>query len=86
MLPGTDLERQASVPLSSACRGESCPKREDLQRVAVLDTRRRGMMKCGAGGRVCMMSSPTYFVIAPSVSVSGRGREGEGGERKANRF
>lgn len=34
------------------------------------------MIKCGAGGGVCMMSSPAYFVIAPSVSVAGRGGEG----------
>lgn len=37
-------------------------------------------MKCGAGGGVCMVSSPPYSVLAPSVSVSGggggRGREG----------
>lgn len=33
-------------------------------------------MKCGAGGGVCMVSSPPYSVLAPSVSVSGGGWRG----------
>lgn len=34
-----------------------------------------GTVKCRAGGGVCVVSSPAYFVIAPSVSLLGPGEE-----------
>lgn len=39
--------------------------------VAVVYTHTLRTVECRAGGGVCMVSSPAYFVIAPSVSLLG---------------
>lgn len=46
---------------------------------ALFYTRAHRTVKCRAGGVDCMMSSPAYFVITPSVSLLGRRRRGEVG-------
>lgn len=54
------LSLGASVPLSSACRGESRRERGALQHAAVLDVQSRRVTKCGAGGIVCTTASPAW--------------------------